>query len=93
MFLIPYLKCIFPVLFTGLFVLAYVFTRKLIQALIIHKPIPQNGFASVEDEIRYVNDEPAEQRRIWGYKATLIFIGAFILLAPLSYLIPAMVFK
>lgn len=90
---LPYIKCIIPLISGALFVLGFMFTQRMIAATIITRPIPTGGFASVEEEIRYVNDQPAETRRHMKYRAWIIFAVAACILMPLSYFVPMMILK
>ena len=91
--LLPMIKCILPVVTGILLVFAFMFTQKVIAATIISRPIPIGGFASTEDEIRYVNDQPAEIRRNRRYRSWIVFVCLFSACLPLSYFIPAVILK
>ncbi len=90
---LPYVKCLVPFGVVALLILGHVLVQRIIAATIISRPIPQGGFASVEDEIRYVNDQPAETRRHIRYRAWIIFIVVFCVIMPLSYIVPTIILK
>lgn len=90
---LPYLKCVIPIISGAVLILGMVLAQRLIAATIITRPIPQGGFPSVEEEIRYVNDQPAETRRHMKYRAWIIFIIVVSACMPLSYFVPALILK
>jgi len=90
---LPYLKCVIPVLAAAGVFLGFMFTQRLIAGSIITRPIPTGGFPSVEEEIRYVNDWPAEKRRNMKYRSWIIFAIAATACMPLSYFIPTLIIK
>jgi len=90
---LPYLKCIVPIFAGALLVLGFMLAQRLIAATIITRPIPTGGFPSVEEEIRYVNDEPTETRRHMKYRSWIIFIIVVCVFMPLSYFIPTLILK
>jgi len=73
--------------------MGFMFTQRLIAGSIITRPIPTGGFPSVEEEIRYVNDWPAEKRRNMKYRSWIIFVVAACILMPLSYFVPMLILK
>lgn len=90
---LPYLKCVTPVLAVALLVLGSMFVQRLIAATIITRPIPTGGFPSVEEEIRYVNDQPAVIRRHMKYRAWIIIACVACACLPLSYILPTLILK
>jgi len=90
---LPYLKCVIPIGALALIVLGFVLAQKMIGAWLITRPIPPGGFPSVEDEIRYVNDEPAVMRRHWRYRSWFILAGVASVCMPLSIFLPNLVLK
>jgi nitrate reductase NapE component len=90
---LPYLKCVFPLVAVALLVLGFVLSQKMIAATIITRPIPSGGFPSVEEEIRYVNEEPAELRRNKKYRSWIIFALLAFTCLPISYFVPAFILK
>jgi hypothetical protein len=90
---LPYVRCLVPVGAVAVLVLGFVLAQKMIGSWIITRPIPPGGYPSVEDEIRYVNEEPAEMRRIWRYKSWFIIAGVTSVCMPLSIVLPNMVLK
>lgn len=90
---IPYLKCVVPIGALIALVFCFMITQRAIAANIIAKPIPPGGFPSVEEEIRYVNDQPAETRRNMKYRSWIIFFILFCLCLPVSYIVPVFILK
>lgn len=88
---LPYLKCVTPLLAAGLLFLGSILTQRLITGTIITRPIPPGGFPSVEEEIRYVNDQPAQTRLHMKYRAWIIIAIVAVTCMPLSYFIPALI--
>lgn len=90
---LPYLKCVAPIGSFILLVLAFILVQKMIGAWMISRPIPPGGYPTVEDEIRYVNDEPAVMRRHWKYRSWFIMLGVSAVCMPLSIFIPNLILK
>jgi len=90
---LPYVKCLVPVAAGVLLFFGYLFTQRMIGAWLISRPIPMGGFQSIEEEIRYVNDDPAIMRRHWRYRSWFIILGVASLCMPLSIILPNLVIK
>lgn len=90
---LPYLKCVTPVAAGAILVLGSMFVQRLIAGTIITRPIPTGGFPSVEEEIRYVNNEPATIRLHMKYRAWIIIGLVSVACMPLSYFLPALILK
>lgn len=90
---LPYVRCLVPVGAIAVLFLGFAVAQKMIASWIITRPIPGGGFPTTEDEIRYVNDEPAAMRRVWRYKSWFIFAGVAAVCLPISIFVPNLILK
>lgn len=91
--ILHYMRCFVPVgwaIFCGL---GWTLTVRIIRGMIIARPIPVDGYPSVEEEIRYVNDDTEVMRRHSRYRANVTWVIILCVGIPIFYLIPAILWK